>query len=383
MAVFVTGVTGFLGRYLAGSLLEQGEDVVLLVRGEDQERAEQRARESLAWHDRGFDALVGGRAKVCAGELTRPGLGLSAEAREQVLERCDSFLHCGATVRFDLPLDQARAVNVEGTRGVLELASERQRRGRLRRVDHVSTAYVAGRRTDRVAEEDLDPKPGHRNSYEQTKFETELMVREAARELPVVVHRPSIIVGESSFGRTSSFSTVYWPIRIYASGYWRTLPGRRDASLDIVPIDFVRDAILALRRRDDTIGGTFHVAAGYDGEVTIEQAVSIIERFFPHRKGVRYVDPTWWMRTVHPVLKAVAFGGFRRFLRTADAYAPYLVANPRFDTTRTAAILAEEGIKAPSIESYLERLLQYAVETDWGRRDRDKLPLNDPLRKLV
>src|SRR3972149_1117047 len=168
MAVFVTGVTGFLGRYLVGSLLEQGEDVVLLVRGEDQERAEQRARESLAWHDRGFDALVEGRAKVCAGELTRPGLGLSAEAREQVLERCDSFLHCGATVRFDLPLDQARAVNVEGTRGVLELASERQRRGRLRRVDHVSTAYVAGRRTDRVAEEDLDPKPGHRHSHEQT-----------------------------------------------------------------------------------------------------------------------------------------------------------------------------------------------------------------------
>lgn len=380
MPVFVTGVTGFLGRYLVGSLLEQGEDVILLVRGEDQELAEQRARESLAWHDRGFEALVGGRAVVCAGELTRPGLGLSAEDREQVLERCDSFLHCGATVRMDLPLEQARAVNVDGTRGVLELASERQRRGQLKRVDHVSTAYVAGRRTDRVAEEDLDPESGHRNSYERTKFETELLVREAARELPVAIHRPSIVVGESNFGRTSSFSTIYWPIRVYASGYWRTLPARREVTLDIVPIDFVRDAILALRRRDDTIGGTFHIAAGCDGAIAIENAVSIIESFFPQRKAVRYVDPSWWMRTVHPVLKAVAFGRFRRFLSIAEVYAPYLVANPRFDTTRTAAILAEEGLKVPSIRSYFERLLRYAVESDWGRRSRDEPRLNGPVQ---
>jgi long-chain acyl-CoA synthetase len=372
MAVFVTGATGFLGRYLVGSLLEQDEDVVLLVRGKDQECAKQRARESLAWHGRGFDALVGGRVGVCAGELNRPGLGLSAENRGRVLERCDSFLHCGATVRMDLPLENARAVNVEGTRGVLELASERQRRGRLRRVDHVSTAYVAGRRIDRVAEEDLDPKPGHRNSYERTKFEAELLVREAARELPITTHRPSIVVGESNFGRTSSFNTLYWPIRIYVSGYWRTLPARRDATLDIVPIDFVRDAILALRSRDDTIGGTFHVAAGQDGAITIGEAVSIVERFFPHRKSVRYVDPSWWMRTVHPALRAVAFGGLRRFLRVAEAYTPYLVANPSFDTTRTAAILAEEGIEAPSIESYFERLLHYAIESDWGRRDRSR-----------
>ena len=373
MAVFVTGATGFLGRYLVGSLLEQDEDVVLLVRGADRAHAEQRARESLAWFDRGYDALVGGRVQVCAGELDRPGLGLSAEDRALVLERCDSFLHCGASVRFDLPIERARAVNVEGTRGVLELAAERQRRGALRRVDHVSTCYVAGRRTDRVAEDDLDPAPGHRNSYEQTKFEAELLVREASRELPIATHRPSIVVGESDFGRTSSFNTLYWPIRVYASGYWRTLPGRRDAPLDIVPIDFVRDAILALRRRDDTIGGTFHLAAGADDAITIGQGAAIVERFFPHRKGVRYVDPSWWMRTVHPALKAVAFGrGFRRFLRITDAYAPYFMANPRFDTTRTAALLAEEGLAAPSIESYFERLLRYAVESDWGRRDRPK-----------
>ena len=372
MAVFVTGATGFLGRYLVGGLLERDEDVVLLVRGQDQAHAEQRARESLAWLDRGFDALVGGRVRVCAGELDRPGLGLSAEDRELVLERCESFLHCGATVRFDLPLERARAVNVEGTRGVLELAAERQRRGPLRRVDHVSTAYVAGRRTDRVAESDLDPAPGHRNSYEQTKFEGELLVREAARELPIATHRPSIVVGESDFGRTSSFNTLYWPVRVYASGYWRTLPGRRDAPLDIVPIDFVRDAILELRRRDDTIGGSFHVAAGCDGAITIGRAAEVVERFFPERKGVRYVDPSWWMRTVHPALKLVAFGGFRRFLRMSEAYAPYFVANPRFDTTQTEALLAEAGIAAPSVESYFERLLHYAVESDWGRRDRPK-----------
>jgi thioester reductase-like protein len=372
MAVFVTGATGFLGRYLVGGLLDAGEDAVLLVRGDDRAHAEARAREALGWFERGYDGLVGGRVRVCVGELGEPGLGLSRADRDAVVAQCDSFLHSGASVRFDLPLERARAVNVEGTRGVLDLAAECQRRGRLRRVDHVSTCYVAGRRTDVVAEDDLDAPLGHRNSYERAKFEGEVLLREAARRLPVAVHRPSIIVGESDFGRTSSFNTLYWPVRAYASGLWRTLPGRRDTPLDIVPIDFVRDAILALRRREDTLGGTFHVAAGADAVITVGDVVSTIERFFPHRKSVRYVDPSLWLRVLSPVLRSLSFGQLRRFLRSFEAYVPYAIGNPRFDNARTAAILGEEGVEIPSVASYFERLLYYAVESDWGRRDRPK-----------
>lgn len=372
MAVFVTGATGFLGRYLVQGLLDEGEEVVLLIRGDDAVHAHTRAREALAWFESGHDALVGDRVAVCAGDLDRPGLGLSEDDRGFVLERCDSFLHCGASVRFDMPIERARAINVEGTRALLDLAAERQRRDSLRRIDHVSTTYVAGRRRDLVGEDELDCHAEHRNSYERTKWEAERMLRERRRDLPIATLRPSIIVGESDLGRTSNFNVLYWPMKVYANGHWRTLPGRTDVPLDIVPVDFVRDAMLALRRRPDTIGGTFHVAAGAQGAISIGEVVALVERFFPERRGVRVVDPSLWIDRVHPLLKAVSFGRFRRLLEGLEIYFPYFLGNPIFDNARTAQLLAEEGIPVPTVTCYFERLLHYCLETDWGRRDRPK-----------
>lgn len=372
MTVFVTGATGFLGRYLVRGLLDEGEDVMLLVRGEDRAHAEQRTRNMLAWFEADLEGLLGTRVQVCPGDLDRPGLGLSAEDRALVVETCDSFLHCGASVSFDMPLALARAVNTEGTRALLDLARERQRSGELRRVDHVSTAYVAGRSQGLVAEDDVVPGVEHRNSYEFTKFEAEQLVVQAREEMPVTTYRPSIIVGESDFGRTSNFNTLYWPVKVYASGYWRTLPGRRDSTLDVIPVDFVRDAMLALRRQPETLGSTFHLAAGPAGVLTIDEAIELVERCFPERKSVRVVNPEWWMTTVHPMLKTVSFGRLRRFLGTVEAYAPYLLGNPTFDNTRARERLEPLGISVPSVSSYFGRLIRYCIETDWGRTDRPK-----------
>ena len=372
MTVFVTGATGFLGRYLVRGLLDQGENVMLLVRAKDRAHGERRIRNMLAWFEADLEVLVGTRVTVCPGDLDQPGLGLTADDRARVVAECDSFLHCGASVRFDLPLAQARAVNLEGTRSVLALARERQRAGILRRVDHVSTAYVAGRREGRVHEEDLLPETEHRNSYERTKFEAEQLVIQARDEMPITTYRPSIVVGESDFGRTSNFNTLYWPVKVYATGYWRTLPGRRDTLLDVIPVDFVRDAILALRRKPRTVGSTFHLVAGPTGALSIGEAIELVERLFPERRDVRVVNPERWMATVHPLLKAVSFGQMRRFLGTVESYVPYLMGNPVFDNTRTREMLEPMGISVPSVSSYFDRLMRYCIETDWGRIDRPK-----------
>jgi len=369
MTTFLTGSSGFLGRYLAQGLLDEGEDVVLLIRGHSHEHAEDRARAALNWMGGGADRLIGSRVTVVRGDLDRPGLGLSTPDRGLVVERCDAFLHCGASVRFDLPLAEARAVNVEGTRAVLHLARERRHCGGLKRIDHVSTAYVAGDRSDLVREGELASRVVHRNSYEQTKYEAELLVREAQADLPIAVFRPSIVVGESDFGRTSNFNVLYWPLRAYAQGYWRTLPGRRATPLDIVPVDFVRDALLALRRDPATCGRTFHLAAGPEGTMSVGDLLLLIEEFFPDRRGVRVVNPTWWMSGVHPLLERMTFGRLRRFLQSFALYIPYAMGNPRFDNTIMRRHLESTGIAAPHVKTYFGRLVEFCIATEWGRRE--------------
>lgn len=369
MAVFVTGATGFLGRYLAQGLLDEGEELVLLVRGTSPDHAEQRARSALAWMRHGADELVGTRVRVVVGDLDRPGLGLTSEDRRLVVDRCESFLHCGASVQFDLPIAQARAINVGGTQAILDLARERRRVGALQRIDHVSTAYVAGHRTDRVLEDELDATLGHRNTYERTKFESEQLLRRHQDELPIAVHRPSIVVGESDFGRTPTFNVLYWPMRAYARGYLRVMPARWTTSIDIVPVDFVRDAMLHLRRQPESLGGTFHLAAGAEGAMTVRDIVALGQEYFPDRTALRVVDPAWWMRTVHPVVKRLTFGRVRRALETVELYVPYARSNPTFDTARTRAALAGTGIAVPEVKTYFGRLVEYCLRTDWGRLD--------------
>jgi nucleoside-diphosphate-sugar epimerase len=234
----------------------------------------------------------------------------------------------------------------------------------------VSTAYVAGNRTDVVLETELDGRAGHKNNYERTKFEAEALVREAQAELPVAIHRPSIVVGEAASGRTQSFKTLYWPVRVYALGLWRTVPGDPTSPLDLVPVDFVRDAILALRRRPGTVGRCFHIASGVDGCATMADMARILARNFPRRRPLRFVPPGPWMRFVHPVLKVAAFGATRRVVITGEQYVPYMTKNPRFDNREAAAHLAAAGVAIPRVADYVDRLFRYCVETDWGAHDR-------------
>ena len=360
----MTGATGFLGRYLLKGILEAEQDAVLLVRGADAREKVRKALLSLGAVDA---EQLESQVRILSGSLEEPGLGLSPADRDLVLATCDQFLHCGATVRFDLPLEEARRTNLGGTAGMLELARERNRRAGLARFDYVGTAYVAGKRKDVVLETELNGSAGHKNTYEQTKFEAETAVRAAMSELPIAIHRPSIVVGESEKGRTSSFKMIYWPAKVYALGLWRTCPGNPATPIDLVPVNFVRDAILEIRKHPESLGRCFHLAAGPQGAVTLGEMAETLRRIFSVRKPVRFVDPGWWMRFVHPVLKTLAIGPSRKVVRTGEFYVPYFTQNPQFDNSGTAEMLNGSKVVLPRVGDYVHQLFRYCIETDWGR----------------
>lgn len=338
--VVLTGATGFVGSELLARFLERRDRrVYALVRAGDDEEAAAR----LPDHE---------RLTAVAADIERSDLGLDRRTADEIAEEATTVVHCAASVSFGLDLERSRSVNVDGSRRTVELAELCARRGDgLERLTYVSTAYVAGAHRGLFREDQLDVGQRFRNSYERSKFEAETLVRERARGMPLQVLRPSIVVGDTRTGWTSSFNVLYAPLKAFARGRLPAIPGRRSAPVDIVPVDYVADAAYGLATHGP--GGTFHLVAGENASTVgrlLELSSSQLEKAPP-----RVLPPLLYRRLAHPLLR-------RRYvaLRRSEVYFPYFDMRVRFATRRFPP--------APPVESYFERLIEFAQAARWGRR---------------
>jgi long-chain acyl-CoA synthetase len=360
-AILLTGATGFVGMELLGRYLERGDrHIITPVRAADDAAAADRIQRTL----RGLFGARAGRYRrrvlPIAADLTAPGLGLSAAHRERIAAGVDQIVHTAASVSFALPLAQAREINVEGTQRVLELAERAHERGGLTRYAHVSTAYVSGTHCGRFHECDHDVGQEFRNTYEQSKFEAERLVR-SKKDLPSTILRPSIVVGDRRSGWTSAFNVLYWPLRAFARGLYPAVPAVPTAPLDVVSIDYVADAIHALCEGDGGVGETYHLAAGPLASNVAELA-ELAGRYFK-RPPPRVLDPAAFADYASTVSSTQGTA-----LREGALYFPYLAVRTEFDNARARARLEPAGINASPLSAYLERLLDFATRTRWGKR---------------
>ena len=357
--ILVTGATGFLGVRLVHELLEKNPDatLALLIRDRTGQSGQQRADGFVLPEARP-------RVRVYSGDVSHPNLGLDTSAWQQLAAETTRVIHSAATVRFDHTIEEARQINVEGTRRVLDFAAAA--RG-LRSMAYVGTAYVAGERSNLIREDELSIGQRYRNTYEQTKSEAEALVRSRLDSLPGVILRPSIIVGDSRTGVTSSFKMMYWPLKIYARGLWRTVPGYPDAVLDIVPVDFVASAVARAVFDETALGSTLHLCAGPRGSATIEQVARRAMEYF-NGPEPRFVDPKFFFAFVRPLLYVSLWGRKRRVLVDGRAYRDYFTMRMQFDTTNAEHVLDPVGIRPPHVLDYLDRLFNYCVASEWGRK---------------
>lgn len=346
--VLLSGATGFLGMEVLVRLLERSDsDVIVLVRASDRDAAVERL---IGVFSQLYDKLplAAGRVHAICADMSQADLGLSSADRREILARTTSIVHCAASIAFDLPLDEARNINAGGAARMLELAQELNATGRLRRMVHVSTAYVCGRHTGVFSESQLDVGQTFRNTYERSKAHAERILRSSASDLPLVVARPSIIVGDSRSGWTPSFNVVYWPLQAFSRGLIGEIPADPDGALDIIPIDHAADAILALHE-DAEATGTVHLVAG-------EHAVS--NRELLELACARFQRPT----------PEFASAGELPGVREAGLYLPYFDVRATFDDARARELLAPRGISCPPLERYFSTLIDYAELARWGKR---------------
>jgi long-chain acyl-CoA synthetase len=350
-----------LTRYLERS----DRTVYALVRAEDEAAADKRLRDGLRTAT-GTDVARSERLVAVPGDVQQPGLGLDDGERERLAGEVSDVIHSAASVSFALPLDESRAINVGGTRNVVDFAERCADNGGLHRLCYVSTAYVAGTHEGEFGEDDLAVGQEFRNPYEQSKYEAERVVRAHAKRLPVQIVRPSIVVGERLSGWTGSFNVLYAPLKAFVKGGLPALPGDPRAPVDVVPVDYVADAIFELSSGEDADDNrTYHLVAGRDA-TTVERLVGLAARRLD-RRAPQLLRQAPYERFVHPLLVRLASSRGRRSLRQMEVFFPYLSARVAYSDHRSRRRLGRVGIEPGRVDSYFDRLIGFAQRAGWGR----------------
>lgn len=380
LKIFITGSTGFLGGELIKRILSKNTntEIWLLIRDSKKLSATERFKLLLKNIEKESDlemASIDNRIHLVVGELTQLRFGLDKPAFHDLATQTNQIYHCAASIHLIGDLTRMRKINYFGTQQVLKLAHIANKKGNFERLNYVSTAYVAGKRFGTIYENELAHNKGFCNTYEMVKHETEQMVEEAKTELPITIFRPSIIVGDSKTGRTSSFNVIYEPMRLSYLGKLKILPGSSKSSLDVVPIDYVCDALLALSAMDvKVIGKTFHLAAGKNNGMTSKEITPFCHNYVKKITKGRYNYPM--PKTIHPLILMnlsrfmILFtnGKKRRFYEKVLTYSNYGYYYKDFDIKETENLLSPLGIKPPKLSEYLDVLCDYAIESEFGTK---------------
>jgi len=360
----LTGATGLLGRYLMRDLTVAELPLAVVVRPTKWESAAQRIETAMArWEMELGRSLV--RPVVLEGDISEPGLGLNSRDLAWVTANCSSMIHSAASLTFhaDEATGEPWRSNVEGTRNVLELC----RQANIRRYHHVSTAYVCGLRRGKILESELDVGQTPGNDYERTKLLTETEVVASTDFDQITVYRPSIIVGNSQTGFTTSYHGFYTPLRIGHSlvqnVQWETLLQadflgqlslNGQETKNLVAVDWVSAAMTHLISHEELHGQTYHLTNPRPATaLTMLKAIAEeLTAFAQTRKPPR--------NSIAPSEEVVA-----SFREQMGIYQAYWSDDPHFDSTRTEQALP--NLPCPEIdEAVMQRLVQYAIGAGFG-----------------
>src|SRR5271165_1158083 len=370
MAIFLTGSTGYLGSYLAAGIFSEYTDRLnLLVRAKTEQEARERLWQSLQLHLEfpHFLEYLNTRARIFRGDLTAARFGLNDDEYHALVDTTDSVLHCAASLNRKSE-KQCLNVNLRGSLEVIQLARRAQNRNGLRRYSHVSTVAVAGKRQNEVVTEDasIDWNRSDYDPYARTKKFCEHMVRQLLPDVSRTIFRPSIVLGDSRRPETNQFDMVR--AFVFLAGL-PALPFRATDRIDIVPVDFVADAIATLHQKENPAHEIYHLSSGVGSETFVELTDALAKA--QGKRGPVFVPgleaPS--SKMVNALAgRAGKIGGLATLMKV---FLPYLVWNTVFDNSR---VVQEMGRRPAPFSQYCFPLLKFSRENNFLYKYRDWPP---------
>jgi thioester reductase-like protein len=345
--ILFTGFPGFLGVQLLPRVMARSPEAeaVCVVQPKFAGVATRRLEELVAQ-----DPSLAGRVQLVAGDITSAGLGLDDPRR--LAARLQEVWHLAAVYDLSVARDVGMAVNVVGTHHVLDLAESAPS---LERVQYVSTCYVSGRWAGAFGEDDLDVGQRFNNFYEETKFLAEVEVqRRRDSGLPTTVYRPAVVVGDSTTGATQKYDGPYYALQLMLrQGRWALMPALGDPTLhrfNIVPRDFVVDAIAVLSHMERSIGRVYQLAD------PAPLTVADLYRVMAEAVGCRLLPVPLPASLARFAIEHVP--GVRQLLRIPSTTIAYLT-HPTYYLTANQADLDGSGVACPPLRSYMGRLVDF------------------------
>ena len=344
--LFITGFPGFIADRLLERLARTDCRFILLVQPAFVRRANEEILRIAQLTGKPVDDF-----EIVTGDISQPGLALAAADTERTRNQTTRVFHLAAVYDLAVARDLAMRVNVGGTRNVLEFARSMPH---LCHFHYVSTCYVAGKREGVILETELRHEAGYRNFYEESKYLAEMEVQSVKNELPVTIHRPAVVCGDSQTGETAKYDGVYYLIHYLLS--WPSVLsliniGNHKVSLNLVPVDFVVDAMAALAFDERAIGKTLQLAD--PAPLTTNQLFNSIAGSIDGHHS-RITAPAKWVRFFLMLPPSPRITGLPHHA------VPYFFVKQLYDTSQAQQLLAAHGIRCPPFESYVDGIVDFA-----------------------
>jgi long-chain acyl-CoA synthetase len=377
--VFLTGATGFLGTQIVRRLIKKDNICVfVLVRGHNFDDAYRHlSRSWWDWPDlmeeiRGlkkFEPLNINDSKIhlVIGDISKERLELENGEYNYLVNNISHVIHTAADLRLNAPLEDLRNINVNGTHNMIILAVDAHNNHGISRFSHLSTAYVAGNQKNLVYEDSLTDEYGFLSNYERTKYEGELEVKKSG--LPHSIFRPGMVVGDSESGYVKTFNTIYVLLRLYLNGKLRLMPVSPEVKINLVPVDYVADAVVKLSFHRKTEGMTFHLTAPYTSLPTAKEFIDAVHEWTIKNLDLKIPKPVFlpvslFLPKIDFFLKLFSSSG-QGLTKTITELSPYLNENREFSRNNVEKFIGQYELKW---KKFIPNILRYAVYNGFFHR---------------
>jgi thioester reductase-like protein len=341
----MTGFPGFIAGKLIEKLAKTDTHFFLLV----QESFNLKAINDIQKIALDFDLPLR-NFTIIPGDITKKDLGMRKPDLDIVIRETTDVYHLAAVYDLGVKKELAYRVNVEGTKNVNDIVGRIEN---LKRYNYVSTCYVAGKRDDTILEEELEHDKGFRNYYEETKYFAEKEVEKLKKDYPVTIYRPSVVCGDSETGETAKYDGIYYVIKFllkFPEVFRLVNVGNDDVRLNLVPVDFVVKAIVALASDKNAIGKT--VAIADSSPITTKETCDSIAEAITNKKSVitppSNVIESFLSSPLSPPITGLPVIG-----------APYFFVPQIYDTSVANELLAPHGIECPIFREYVGTLVKF------------------------